>query len=332
MIKIKRKYAAVGFFIFGLILVDPLLMKVSSFLVCVLRILGAILLFVLSACFWRSKEGEEVNLIRAIPVEIGKVWIWCGKKYNEPPFKTTLKILEIATFIIVALGFWFDFEQGKLVETQIFASNGISISRLAEQSQWRDEVGNPTMGDRSSYIILASLQNDDNLGKPELKAVAELQIKRVKDLYKNDLLNPIVQDFRAICKKPYSKCPYPEQREPFEGFDADNVFRCLRDEKLWTERARAAFMLRNIEKASTNEHVTPEGLYKKLIDHMREKNEPSLLVSKMAFDTYRLLVGDEEKNVDVFDFERAIKVWEDPRSRTKMIKKIELKFPLKKGP
>lgn len=322
----KAKLISVAFCIVGLILVGPLLNEIGSFLACVLRILGSVLFFVLAACFWRVKQEKGENLRQAIWVKIKQGWIWFSEKSEKDSFKAALTTTEIITFVLVALGFWFDYDQGKLVETQIFASNAIAISQLAEQSLWESPGG----GNRSSYQILESLQNDDNLGKPELRAAAELQIKKVKDLYRNDLLNPFVQELDAICENSVPPCSSPRKWEPTEGFNAENVFGHLKDEKLWTERARAAFILRSIGTTKNNiGSEAPKKLYEKLIYFMREENEPSLLVSKMAFDTYRSLVDDKEEDTDVFDFERVIKDSENPQKQAEILKKIELKFSLK---
>ena len=92
--------------------------------------------------------------------------------------------------------------------------------------------------------------------------------------------------------------------EPVEGFSAKNVIEHLEIEKYHrcTSRARATSILRNIRTALGKEDIDMTKLLETLVIIM--KNDPSLLVSKLALDRYSQFTGFVPSNI--FDFNAAI--------------------------
>lgn len=200
-------------------------------------------------------------------------------------------------------------EQAKLVKNQVFISNAISILQLADQSLWSSQGGN-----RSSYLILIALQKE--IKEQDLKNAIELQIKRITTFYKNSVMIPYAENVPVICQLAPSPCS--KGLEPSKGFNAQNVIDHLDINRysFWSERARAACLLRNIATAQgkeelNNDRIKKKKLYEQLIRIMQKENEPSLFVSRMALVAYSELTAYQEKNV--FDFEGARKDWEKRR-------------------
>jgi len=193
--------------------------------------------------------------------------------------------------------------QTEVLKDQVILSNHISLLQLADQAtRWGDIYG----GKRTSYSSLLIWEN--KIKDTEVKKAISSEIKNIKRIYRDNhgVMKYKVKNIKAICKrktKP-SPLPCPEGFEPSTGYDAENVFKHLGGD-LWTERARAACLLKDIETAQYEGKVDRVELYDTLVNLMKEENESSLCVSKMALDTYASLTGYEIK--DVFDFEGAIK-------------------------
>ena len=129
------------------------------------------------------------------------------------------------------------------------------------------------------------------------------QIRDIKRKYKEPRMNKYVRRLISVCRyKKENDCD--KGLEPEIGFLAKNVFEHLNYNN-WTSRARAAYLLRNIKGAQSLIFIDMEEVYGKLISLMKKENETRLLVSKIALDTYDLLMDDFKAN-SVFDFDRAI--------------------------
>ncbi len=183
------------------------------------------------------------------------------------------------------------------------------IRQLGERAEWNNSYG----GDRQSYLTLISWEQTIN--ESQLKKLISSEIEKLKDQYRNSATSLIVEQLPAICvfiTKPNVE-PCSEGREPSRGFSAKNVLDHLDRNKYsyWTERARAAYLLRHIDTSPNKDSVRIQDVYEWLIKVMKEENENSLLVSKMALDTYASLTNYELKQV--FDFEGAIKDWEQKK-------------------
>ena len=103
----------------------------------------------------------------------------------------------------------------------------------------------------------------------------------------------------------------------YEPDNAKNVFYHL-TERIWTERARAACLLRNIKTAQYKDQVDKEKFLETLVFLMKEENEKSLFVSKMALDTYSELTGFQLSGV--FDFDGAINDWKNLDRKKEILK------------
>jgi hypothetical protein len=156
-------------------------------------------------------------------------------------------------------------------------------------------------GNRQSYLILLNWKV--KVKNPEIKKLIYGAIKNIESYYATDIMTLFIERQIAICK--YSVPPCSEGYEPPIGYNAKNVFEHL-SRPLWTERARAACLLRNIETSSHKDQIDKKELCSKLINLMKE-NENSLFVSKMAFETYKSLTGFSSPGV--FDFDKAIEDW-----------------------
>ncbi len=174
----------------------------------------------------------------------------------------------------------------------------IEIGQLGDRSRWQNAYG----GDRSSYEALLSLK--EKIKDIERNKIVSTEIKTIESVYSPDIMTITMDNFPTICQ--LSDPPCTKGFEPSIGYNAVNVFKHL-DRPLWTERARAAALLRNIEKSPNKESVDRKALYEKLVKLMK-KEESSLFVSKMAFETYKELTGFSTDGV--FNFESAILDWE----------------------
>ena len=114
-------------------------------------------------------------------------------------------------------------------------------------------------------------------------------------------MGQMIEQQGIVCKQHIKPC----QSEPIRGFSAKNVFGHL-DIKTYPDclsRAGAAYRLKYIETAQEREAVTKQEILESLIFII--KNDNSLLVAKIALDTYSELTGFSP--VDIFDFENAMR-------------------------
>lgn len=184
-----------------------------------------------------------------------------------------------------------------------FDANLINLYKF--QSLWDTNIGFYDGGSRNSYSSLLNMEKSDS---PTIKKLASDAIKTVKNSYDGSNINVMVlniEGWNYICKWSAPKS-CTEGFEPSIGYNVKNVFDHLSYGK-WQERARAACLLRNMDDPTNThkEEVTKKMIRDKLVNLMGEQ-EPSLFVSKMAFETYKTLTP-EFSSPGVFDFEEAIK-------------------------
>lgn len=205
-----------------------------------------------------------------------------------------------------------------------------TIHQLGNLSLWTNAGGN-----RQSYQTLLSWEKDKAIDS-NLKAHITSEIKKI---WENYYLYPIIRaidnengrwiEWGWICKVKGD----PKEKvcargiEPPEGFDAANVLAHLyktNPETPWQEHARAACILRNIKtaynKGDLKDSRGKEKFFGRLIALMSE-NERSLCVSKMAFETFRVLTEFTPESNDPFAFQEAIDHWNDPENRKAILEK-----------
>lgn len=181
------------------------------------------------------------------------------------------------------------------------------IAYYRKRAEWLNDYG----GDRRSYEILLSWKK--KIKTPEVNELLLTEIERLESVYSLDIMILTIENHHSICKfitKPGIN-PCSEGFEPPIGYDAKNVFQHL-NRPLWTERARAACLLRNIDRSPNKDEVNKEELCDKLVKLMEKESENSLFVSKMAFETYKILTGF--RTTGVFDFDKAIEDWKQRKS------------------
>lgn len=182
------------------------------------------------------------------------------------------------------------------------------IANYRKRAEWLNDYG----GDRRSYEILLSWE--EKIKNPEISGILLTEMERLKSVYGADIMTIVIENNRSICKfitEP-GVSPRAEGFEPPIGYNARNVFQHL-DRPIWTERARAACLLRNIEKSPNKDEVDKKEVCEKLVNLMKKEKENSLFVSKMAFETYKNLTGFY--SLGVFDFGKAIKDWEQRKNK-----------------
>lgn len=182
------------------------------------------------------------------------------------------------------------------------------IANYRKRAEWLNDYG----GDRRSYEILLSWQK--KIKNPEIAGIILTEMERLKSVYSADVMTLVISKQPAICKfiiQPGVR-PCAEGWEPLIGYNAINVFQHL-DRPLWTERAKAACLLRNIEQSPNKDGVDKNALCEKLVNLMKKENENSLFVSKMAFETYKELT--KFSSPGVFDFNKAVEDWEKRKKK-----------------
>ncbi len=198
-------------------------------------------------------------------------------------------------------------------EDQSFVFNVAKISQLGDLASWNNKFG----GLRQSYEELLSWHKRE--GNIKIKERIFTEIKRLEEIYDPRIMLPTIEQPVAICKfitEPnVSPCAWG--MEPPIGYDAGNVLHHI-TEKIWTERARAACLLRNIKTSQHKDKINKEELFDKLTSLMKQENENSLFVSKIALYTYSQLTGFSSSGV--FDFEGAINDWRNPERKKEILK------------
>ncbi|MFH1504442.1 MAG: hypothetical protein ABIH08_03520 [Candidatus Omnitrophota bacterium] len=199
-----------------------------------------------------------------------------------------------------------NYEQSKLVKNELFTSTVVSVSQLVTQAKWQNAGG-----DRSSYFALKSLPV--SIVDKKFKNIVESQIRSLENSYESWIVNAFVEQLKFICK--YLTVSGPACSKGFiekNDFRIHNLLDHLDPNKLWQERVKAAHFLRYCKTANDfnnyQKTAQKEKVYQELVNHMKMENESSLLVSKMAFETYKSLSGF--KTTDVFGFDAAIEHWE----------------------
>lgn len=199
------------------------------------------------------------------------------------------------------------------LKNQSFVANIAKITQLGNLSLWNNKYG----GHRQSYEDLLSWKNNET--DPKIKNQISIEIKTIQSTYSPDILTLWIERPIAICKfitEPNVR-PCDWGFESPTGYDAKNVFNHL-TRPLWTERARAACLLRNIKTAQKKDQINKEELYDKLVALMKKENENSLFVNTMALYTYAELTRFSPS--EIFDFEGAIKDWEKPERKEEILK------------
>ncbi len=173
--------------------------------------------------------------------------------------------------------------------------------------KWRDYLG----GMRKSYDLLLSWKSQ--IADSETKSILNDVLKEIENIYGNPAITFSIERFGYICK--FADPPCSKGYEPITGFDSIAVFDHLTENKLWQERARAACLLRNIKTSPNKKEMDKHKLklFNTLINHMKKESESHLVVSKMALDTYSELTRFIPSGT--FDFEGAIKDWENPKRK-----------------
>jgi hypothetical protein len=182
------------------------------------------------------------------------------------------------------------------------------ISQLGARSSWRNASG----GDRRSFeILLSFMQTTDH----KIKEILNSEMEAIKSFYNISDLIFFIENPISICKnvRPGERA-CSQGFEPAIGYNADNVFNHLIDRPLWTERARAACLLRNIRDSKNTDKDkiinNKEEFYNKLISLLDGEKENSLFVSVMALNTYKELT--RYPGSGIFDFAGAIEDWNNP--------------------
>lgn len=191
------------------------------------------------------------------------------------------------------------------LENQSYTLNIAKITQQGDLSSWHNKYG----GQRQSYEELLSWEKKER--NPEIKNKISAEIDRLEEIYDPRIMVPTIEQHNSICKfitKPnVPACAWGF--EPPIDYDAKNVFHHL-TEKIWTERARAACLLRNIRTSRNKDEVNKEELFNRLIERLDPEKEKSLFVAKMAFETYKYLTGFRPESNEVFGFEDVIEDWE----------------------
>ncbi|MDO8675351.1 MAG: hypothetical protein Q7K71_04460 [Candidatus Omnitrophota bacterium] len=199
------------------------------------------------------------------------------------------------------------------LEGQSFIFNVAKISQLGDLSSWHNKYG----GQRQSYEELLSWGKKEN--SSEIKKKISVETERLEEIYDPRIMIPTIEQPISICKfitQPnIPACAWG--LEPPTGYDAKNVFHHL-TERIWTERARAACLLRNIRTSQYKDQIDKEKLFDTLVSLMKEENEKSLFVSKMALNTYSELTGFSPSGV--FDFDGAINDWKSMERKKEILK------------
>jgi spore germination protein GerM len=189
--------------------------------------------------------------------------------------------------------------QTKLLENQVLVSSLMSVSQLGDRCMWNTPQG----GDYNSYFSLKKLEYE--IDSETVKKAISSQLRRVYDMYKTEVRDYYISKQFAICKLG-SAC---REIEPEQGYSAKNVINHLA-RYMWIERAKAAYLLRNITpRQLSDDKLKWEDIFKPLINLISD-TEWSLAVRKTALDTYAILTGFEPLKEDIFDFAGALEHWD----------------------
>ncbi len=210
--------------------------------------------------------------------------LWAGYKKLGPVQRFLFCITVVGILLSVVFYFF-----------PISTPSELEIAQLADRALWR---GTQNCGDRTSYSRLVSMARKTR--NIELKNTISEHIERIKQAYKSSTLELTMPTQVAVFKlhiKPY-------ELEPTQGFQAKNVVDHLRYPEC-SSRAKAAFLLRNIESATDKDSVDKKEILERLIFII--KSDSSLLVSKLALDRYSQFT--DFSPTDIFDFQGAINHW-----------------------
>lgn len=174
------------------------------------------------------------------------------------------------------------------------------INKLGTRALWRNSYG----GDRASYSLLLDWQK--KIKDRDIQKILMAELKRIEGEYTMSIMVPHVQGLQCLCKMAAPNKPCSNGFEQPTGFLALNVIDHLSSTKRWDERIKSACFLRNIKTATDKNNIDKQLLYSRLVNIMKE--DGSLGVSKMAFETYKELTGYSSNGV--FDFDGAIKDWD----------------------
>ena len=236
-------------------------------------------------------------------------WLWHLKKIKREGFSLIrkrdkkidilAKYVTICVFPVIVFTFILNYHQSRLVQREVTLSTHISILQLISQAMWQHNGGS-----RSSYLILKKMQKD-----PQLKKTLDLEISNIESSYEGVIVNNFVENLSAVCNSVTTGLPCSEGLATKDNLQIFNLINHLNPKlaPLWIERAKAAYLLRFIKNAKDYDNYKDKmkEVYDELINCMKEENEVSLLVSKMALDTYAQLI--DFKPANAFDFEGAIR-------------------------
>lgn len=196
--------------------------------------------------------------------------------------------------------------KAEVIETKKRVIKINEISQLGNRAGWHNAHG----GDSQSYEIL--IDTKKKIIDPEIRKLILSEIETIESNYSTDIMRLWIERPIAICKTAQPPCS--KGFEPSGKFNAPNVFQHLNIRPLWTERARAASLLRNIKTSPNKSEVNKEELFDSLVKHMDIKYENSLFVRKMALETYKDLAGFKSDSTNVFDFISAIEDWKQRKT------------------
>jgi len=199
----------------------------------------------------------------------------------------------------------------RVIEVEERVKSNFEVKQLGDRAVWQSAYG----GDWRSYLRLLDWKN--SIEDARLSQILLTEIERVQNAYITDVIRLHIDRWGWICI-PHAIPACSEGVENTEGFSAQNVLSHLAPNRHWKERARATSLLRNIKTASGKKEISKEELFGKLVDSMNSEKENSLLVAKLAFETFKDLTGFSSEGV--FNFEAAINNWEQNKEE---ILKIE---------
>ena len=241
------------------------------------------------------------------PVIISILALFIGTSYSKKArekfnfLKSTDGKKHVFVFIIIVLVILTaiaNYSLDSMVEIQSCPRTVFEIQEMADRALWERTKN---CGDRTIYNELLACFNKTKSG--DIKR----QIVRIEDDYKTSILVPRVDATPAVCQLG-SMVGDGCTGEPVKGFNAENVLDHLDITKYprCTSRARASSILRNLTQEDKNK-IGMKNILKPIVSII--KDDPSLLVSKLALDRYRQFT--EFSSSEVFDFQNAIQHYEN---------------------
>ncbi len=199
-------------------------------------------------------------------------------------------------------------EQIRLLENQVFVSNSLSISQIADRCLWYS----PNGGDYDSYLLLKTMKTDPTNKK--LEKVIDNQIKRIEDRYRSiDVMKDNAGSLVAIMVDDGSR-----RWADIKTVSVGNIFEHMK-RFLPTEQIKAAYFMggatpERLQKSGK----TWEDVFNALVDAMND-DKWCLWGRKMALISYSELSGTQFS--EVFAFEEARQDWQNRKQE--ILKKMK---------